>query len=130
MTANRVVARMLDGRTIKGSTGDFVPGRDVFHVHTLSGETVPVRHGELKAVFFVRDHSGDPEHRESNQFESGGPVHGRKIKVTFNDGEILVGTTQGYTPNRPGFFIVPADPKSNIERCYVVSGSTREVQLL
>jgi len=82
------------------------------------------------AVFFVRDHAGDPEHNESNAFESGALVHGRKIRVTFNDGETLVGSTQGYTPNRPGFFIVPADPKSNIERCYVVTSSTREVQLL
>lgn len=130
MAANRVVARMLDGRTIKGSTGDFVPGREVFHVHTLAGETVPVRHGELKAVFFVRDHAGDPEHREANEFGTGATVHGRKIRVTFSDGETLVGSTQGYSPGRPGFFIVPADPKSNIERCYVVASSTRDVQLL
>lgn len=130
MASNRVVARMLDGRTIKGSTGDFVPGRDVFHVHTLAGETVPIRPAELKAVFFVRDHAGNPEHDESNEFEDGARIHGRKIRVTFNDGETLVGSTQGYAPDRPGFFIVPADPNSNIERCYVVTASTREVQLL
>lgn len=130
MAANRIVARLLDGRTIKGSTSDFVPARDMFHIHTLTGDTVPVKLADLKAVFFVRDHDGDPRHRESNRFEEGEIVRGRKILVTFRDGETLVGSTQGYTPDRPGFFIIPADPQSNIERCYVVTSSTRDVQVL
>lgn len=129
-TGNRVVARFRDGRLVKGSTGDFLPTRELFHVHTGSGETVPVRHTDLKAVFFVRDFAGDPEHREKNEFAQGQPAPGRKIRVEFQDGEVLVGTTQGYQPNRPGFFIVPADPASNIERCFVVAASTRDVRLL
>jgi hypothetical protein len=55
---------------------------------------------------------------------------GRKIRVRFKDGEVLVGTTQGYQPGRPGFFLVPADPGSNIERCYVISAATDEVTFL
>ena len=129
-TANRVVARFRDGRLIKGSTGDFLPTRDLFHVHTTSGETVPVRHADLKAVFFVRDFAGDPAHRDRNEFAAGQAAQGRKIRVVFQDSEVLVGTTQGYQPGRPGFFVVPADPASNIERCFVISASTRDVQLL
>lgn len=128
--ANRIVARYRDGRTIKGSTADFLPARDIFHVQTPAGETVPVRHADLKAIFFVRDLAGDPAHRERNEFAPGQAAPGRKIRVEFQDGEVLVGTTQGYQPNRPGFFIVPADPASNIERCFVVTTSTRDVQLL
>ncbi|KAB2967778.1 MAG: hypothetical protein F9K18_03820 [Thermoanaerobaculia bacterium] len=129
-TGNRVVARFRDGRLIKGSTGDFLPTRELFHVHTSSGETVPVRHADLKAVFFVRDFAGDPEHREKNEFAQGQSAPGRRIRVEFQDGEVLVGTTQGYQPNRPGFFIVPADPTSNIERCFVIAASARDVRLL
>jgi hypothetical protein len=129
-TANRVVARFRDGRTIKGSTADFLPTRDVFHVHTSAGETVPVRHADLKAVFFVRDLAGNPAHHDKKDFEAGQAVPGRKIRVEFQDGEVMVGTTQGYQPSRPGFFVVPADPTSNIERCFVIAASTREVQLL
>jgi hypothetical protein len=44
---------------------------------------------------------------------------GRKIGVVFKDGEVLVGTTQGYDRSRPGFFVVPADAESNDERVYV-----------
>lgn len=47
--------------------------------------------------------------------------------MTFKDGEVLVGTTQGYQPGRPGFFLEPADRASNIERCFVVAAATREV---
>ena len=58
-------------------------------------------------------------------------VHSRKIKVVFADGEVIVGTTQGYQPSRPGFFMVPADSAvNNIDRCYVVAASTSEVTLL
>ena len=128
--ANRVVARYRDGRTAKGSTADFLPGREFFHVLSPAGQTVPVRHAELKAVFFVRDLAGDPAHRERNAFEPGQAAPGRRIRVVFQDGEVLVGTTQGYQPGRPGFFIVPADPKSNIERCFVIAAATRDVQLL
>jgi hypothetical protein len=55
---------------------------------------------------------------------------GRKIKVVFADVEVIVGTTQGYQPGRPGFFMVPVDSEANVERCYVVSASTTEVSLL
>ena len=58
------------------------------------------------------------------------PLGGKKMRVVFQDGEVLLGTTQGYQPGRPGFFLVPADPRSNNERCFVISSATREVTLL
>ena len=47
--------------------------------------------------------------------------------MQFADGEVLIGTTQGSQPNRPGFFLDPADDGSNIERCYVVAAAVQEV---
>jgi len=41
-----------------------------------------------------------------------------------------VGATTGYQPGRPGFFLVPADAESNIERCYVVAAATQEIKFL
>ena len=131
---NRVVARYADGRLLKGSTNDFVPTKDVFHVSDVNagpGATptrVQVR--ELKAVFFVKDFVGDREHKPRNDFEPGRAVTGKKIEVVFADGEVLVGTTQGYQPDRPGFFMVPADGSANTERCFVVMTATRSVRLL
>jgi len=42
----------------------------------------------------------------------------------------MVGTTQGYQPGRPGFFVVPADPVVNTQRCYVIAAATKEVSFL
>ena len=130
MAGNRVVARYRDGRTVKGTTADFVPTRDAFHVHSEAGTTIVVRLADLKALFFVKDLTGNPGYQEVQEFEPGKPVPGRKIRVVFGDGELLVGTTQGYQPGRSGFFVVPADSQANHERCFVLTAATREVELL
>ena len=128
---NKVVARYADGRIVKGATSDFVATRERFHV-TVTGappgsKPVEVETNSLKALFFVKDFAGNPQHVERNAFDPSRPPAGRAIKVTFMDGEILIGTTTGYQPGRPGFFLVPADTRSNIERCYVIAAATREI---
>ncbi len=131
---NKVVARFSDGRVLKGSTSDFVPTKDAFHVaeEGASRDTRPVtvQVKDLKAVFFVKDLAGEPERQKRNAFDPTRPAAGRKIKVVFADGETIIGTTQGYQPGRPGFFMVPADAEANTERCYVVAAATKEVVLL
>lgn len=130
---NKVVARFQDGRLLKGFTGDFIAGKEVFHIAetaSTSAKPVEVHVSELKAVFFVRDLVGNAEHNERLSFDPSKPVQGRKIYVHFKDGERCVGSTQGYEPGRPGFFLVPADPLSNNERMYVVSSATQEIKFL
>jgi len=131
---NTIVARYRDGRVVKGITNDFLPAKDRFHL--LPTDSAPgaraleILIGDLKALFFVKDLAGNSTHNESNQFDPGKPPSGRKIRVVFKDGEVVVGTTQGYHSERPGFFLVPADEKSNNSRCFVVAAATREVTLL
>jgi hypothetical protein len=131
---NKIVVRYNDGRLMKGITSDFMPNRDLFHLVPVEASPgvkpvdVPVR--ELKAVFFVKDYTGNSEYQERKEFEPAKPVPGRKIKVVFKDSEVILGTTQGYQPGRPGFFIIPADPRSNNERLYVVSAATQEVSFV
>lgn len=131
---NKVVARFADGPVVKGTTADFFPNKDVFHVSVAGAaedaEPIEIRMRDLKALFFVKDHAGDPAHVERNEFDSARPPAGRKLRVVFKDGEVLVGTTTGYQPGRAGFFVEPADDTSNIERCYVVTAATREVGFL
>ena len=61
---------------------------------------------------------------------TGRTIQGRKIRVVFTDGEILVGTTQGYDSKRPGFFVFPADTDANNDRVFVLQGATREVAFI
>jgi hypothetical protein len=131
---NKVVARFADGRMLKGITADFFAGKDLFHVSvatTLAGaKPVEIHTKDLKALFFVKDFAGDRQHVDRNEFDPSRPSAGRRIRVVFRDGEVLVGTTTGYQPGRPGFFVVPADASSNNERCYVVAAATQEVSFL
>ena len=131
---NKVVARFANGRMVKGVTSDFLPGKEIFHVSeslSASGSRpVEVRTQDLKALFFVRDLAGSKPRSDRNAFDPGRATFGRRIRVTFKDGEILVGTTQAYQPGRPAFFVVPASSHSNNERCYVVATATQDVRIL
>jgi len=130
MLPNRIVVRFVDGRMVKGTTQDFAPGKEAFHAIPSDGGSRPIKVliADLKAVFFVKDLIGNPGYHETKNFT--GPVAGRKLEVTFADGEVLVGTTQAYQPNRPGFFLVPADARSNNDRVYVVSKAVKDVKFL
>lgn len=128
---NKVVARFADGRIIKGTTANFSPAKDRFNLQEISAPAgtrpMDVLVNTLKALFFVKDFEGNPKHVEKKDFDPSRPPAGRRIKVEFKDGEVLLGTTQGYQPGRQGFFLMPADAQSNIERCYVVSAATKDI---
>jgi small nuclear ribonucleoprotein (snRNP)-like protein len=134
MIQNKIVVRYQDGRIVKGTTGDFLPTKPAFHL-TLNdaprdAKPIEVQIAEVKAIFFVKDFMGDRERKKGQEFPTGKPVVGRKIRVIFQDGETLVGTTQGYDANRPGFFVIPADPSSNNDRCFVVTRATKQVSFI
>ena len=131
---NTIVVRYVDGRVAKGTTTNFFPTKERFNLFPDEGvpgtRTQEILLSDLKAVFFVNDLAGSPAHDERNQFNPSKPVFGRKIKVVFKDGEVVVGTTQGYQPGRLGFFVVPADEESNNSRCFIVTAATNQVSLL
>jgi hypothetical protein len=117
---------------VKGYTQNFFPNRPVFHVLSMDAakrrEPVEIRVNELKAVFFVRDFMGNKGYDERKILDSGEKVQGRLIEVRFKDGEVLVGSTTGYDPKRPGFFFFPIDPKSNNIKAYILSSAVRGVR--
>lgn len=126
----KVVVRYADGQLLKGFTQDFHGSKSQFSVwpsiDAASVERVVVPLARLKAIFFVREFGGDPDHVERKVFES--PSHGRRIEVTLLDDEVLVGTTLNYRTDSTGFFIFPADPKANNQRVFVVSSAVRQVR--
>lgn len=128
---NKIVARFVDGRILKGCTNDFTPAKDQFHVTPdgapAGAEPQAIKREELKALFFVKDFKGNPDYKEKKDFGVAKITSGRKIRVVFKDGEILIGTTLGFQRNRPGFFLESVDSESNIARCYVVTSATREI---
>jgi hypothetical protein len=130
VAGNLVVVGFLDGRRVKGTTLDFQPNKDVFHLISAEGEAQPIRVADLKGIFFVKGFGGDPKRQDSNEFQDGGGPPGRKILLVFTDGEELLGTTQGYNPARKGFFVVPADVESNNLRIFVLAAAVRSLQFV
>jgi hypothetical protein len=126
---NKEVAHFLDGRVIKGTTANFFPDRETFHIIKEDGSISEVRLAQLKAVFFVKDRDGDPGYAEKTGFDGSKGV-GRKIRCEFPDGEVLTGYTPGYHQSRPAFFITPTDPQSNNERIFVVTASAKRITVL
>jgi len=128
MEPSKVVVRLKDGTTVKEKTNDFFPNKPQFHLTTVEGFIDEYQIEELKALFFVRDYDGDESYSYSySDAITGG---GRKVRVSFVDGEEMVGYTQGYSPNRSGFFITPADLGGNNEKVFVVVSATTEVKFV
>jgi len=129
----KVVVRYSCGRVIKGFTQDFFPTKKLFHLTTVdnpSAGQIEVSIEDLKAIFIVLDFVGHPLYKERKKYVEGEKPSGQKVEVTFIDGEVLVGSTLGYDPKRQGFFIFPADPKSNNIRVYAVSSGVEKVRYL
>jgi hypothetical protein len=129
---NKVVLAYLDGRRVRGRVLDFSQVKEVFRL-IPENEAAPQKGQEvslkdLKAVFFVKDFRGNSKYRDSQKLESGRP--GRKVEIVFSDDEKMAGTTQGYDPKKIGFFLFPADAKSNSLRVFVVNWNVRDVKFL
>jgi hypothetical protein len=125
-----VVVRYVDGRVLKGTTHDFAPMKPNFHLadrDNPAARTVAVSISELKGVFFVRTFDGNPKHIENRDLAHA-KGQGRKILVTFADGEVLRGFTTGYSKDKQGFFVIPVDPGSNNSRVFVVTAAVKKVE--
>jgi hypothetical protein len=128
---NKLVVRYLDGRLLKGYGRDFQPGKgslDLWNEPDTNPEsrmTIPFAH--LKAVFFVHDFLGNPAHTAAADAEDPS-ARGRRITITFVDGEVLRGTTLGYSQNAVGFFVFPLDTTTNNTKMFVLAGAIRHMQ--
>ncbi|MGO9649161.1 MAG: DUF6982 domain-containing protein [Terriglobales bacterium] len=122
----------LDGQRLKGYIFNFSVARTQFRLFpeemSLHAAGKEIKLETVKAVFFVMDFAGHAEHHDQNELKAS--AHGRKLEVTFQDGETIAGTTEAYHAEQVGFFIVPADSGSNNSRIFVVNKSVREVKAL
>ena len=134
---NFVVARYRDGRVVKGVTHDFGTQKKAFHVVPVEedkgeggGKVAEIFLSDLKAVFFVKSLRGTRNHPPTKEFleERKNPVGSVKVKITFVDGEILIGATHGYSAERMGFFVVPLENETNNLRVFVISNSIKQIE--
>jgi len=128
MQPSKVIVRFKDGMIMKGNTSDFFPNKVRFHFNRLDGKIEEINIETLKAVFFVKNFEGNKDYQE--KYEDTIHAAGRKIEVEFTDGETISGYALGYSPDRHGFFITPADLASNNERIFIVKSATKNIKFL
>lgn len=125
----KIVVRFADGRVIKGTTEDLATNKALFRVTEYeTGKRHDINVQELKAIFFVKSFDGNPEHQEKLDVERVGL--GKKIRVSFKDGETLIGYTQGFSPARATFIVFPCDPDSNNEKVFVMTAAAGKIEFL
>jgi len=129
---NKVVVGYLDRRRVKGYAYDFSALKESFNLlppeDPFQGRGTKVEIKDLKAIFFVKDFTGKLLFQESLLTEA--PKHGRKIEVAFHDGEKIAGRTEGFNPQKLGFFVFPDDPMSNNTRIFVVTKNAHQVRFI
>lgn len=127
----KVVVRLTDGRLLKGTTGDFHPGADNFTVNVSQGpwkgEAVPIKLQSVKALFFVKELTGNRAYREK-KMQAPSERPGKKVTVTFLDGETIRGTATGLNLGLKGFYLFPSDPKSNNKRIFIVHSAVKHIK--
>jgi hypothetical protein len=126
---NKVVAHLKDGRIFKGITHDFDPDEAAFHLLPAEGGCIPMRVAleDMKALFYVKDFLGNKDFVARARFDGSAP-EGRKVIVTFSDGEVVFGISRVSEDRPRGFFLSPADPEDNNARIFVVRSSVRTIQ--
>ena len=124
-----LVIRYTDGRVLKGFARDFVAEKGHIHVWPLPDgppdSRITVLLARVKAVFFVSEFDSHPRMADIG----GTPLTpGRRIAVTFLDGEVLNGTTLNYSAEGPGFFVFSIDATTNSNRVFIVGSAVKRVQ--
>jgi hypothetical protein len=116
---HRVVVHTVDGLTRRGTLHDpDLGGASLTLLPQPSGlpERLPAE--KLRAVFFMLEPGEKP------------PVpEGTRVRVTFRDGRQVAGFSPDYDPAATGFFILPADTRTNTERIWVYRNAVRQVTL-
>jgi hypothetical protein len=118
--SNLVVANLLDGRVVKGTSLDVDPARPVCHIRTATGME-KVRLADAKALFFVRSLTGNKDRNDVQQVqpEDVRAKGSARIDLVFKDGERIAAFTNRYPPRGAFFFVVPVDTGSNNTRVLV-----------
>ena len=122
---HNIVARFINGSVLKGETSDFTPLKTFFNLKLENGETKIIDTDELKAVFFIKE--SESEQHTEDTYKNIANYGGKKVKVHFIDGELIIGYTMEYMSDYHGFFITPADQESNNERIFVMTAAIDKI---
>jgi hypothetical protein len=104
----RVVVHLIDGQVKRGTVQDLDLTAGTVPLQSVPGVVDNIATDRLKAIFFMLA-PGTQRPAQS----------GQKIRLTFQDGREVVGFSLDFKTGDPGFFLTPADERTNTERIFV-----------
>lgn len=123
MNPKKAVIKFLNGEILKGEVLRFSPETGRVKVFTKEGEKV-IDLLKLKAIFFLRGEGEGPSKDKLLK------IGGKRLRVSFADGEELTGYTYGLHPLGVGFYLFPIAKADSNEKIFVIKGNTIMIQTL
>ncbi|KFA93322.1 hypothetical protein Q664_09650 [Archangium violaceum Cb vi76] len=115
---HRVIIHTVEGQVKRGAIRDVDLLDEVIPLEQQTGfapERIPV--SRVKAIFFMLATGSRPPQSEGQQ----------KVRVTFTDGRQVAGFSDDYTNPGQGFFVIPADMRTNTSRIFIYRASVQAV---
>ncbi|HSP78493.1 MAG TPA: hypothetical protein VLQ93_08185, partial [Myxococcaceae bacterium] len=114
---HRVIIHTVEGQVKRGIIRDVDLLDEAVPLEQQTGfapERIPV--GRVKAIFFMLTVGSRPPQPE-----------GQKIRVTFNDGRQVAGFSSDDQGTGQGFFVIPADTRTNTSRIFIYRASVQAI---
>jgi hypothetical protein len=116
---HRVVVHTVEGQVKRGVLEDAELDAVVLGLAPQPGADPEVLQTDrVKAIFFMLAPGETPPAPE-----------GRQVRVTFRDGRQVAGFAPDYTEEGVGFFMIPADARTNTGRIWVYRSAVRSVSV-
>ncbi|HVI94218.1 MAG TPA: hypothetical protein VM753_09425, partial [Anaeromyxobacter sp.] len=115
--AHRVEVHTIEGQVKRGVLEDAdlaAPSLALSPQPGAAGEALPTE--KVKAIFFMLGPG-----------EATPAPDGKRVRVTFKDGRQVAGFSPDYSEDRPGFFMIPADTRTNTGRIWVYRAAVKQV---
>jgi len=114
---HRVVVHTLEGQVKRGVIADAsLDDASLLLASQPDAPPEPLPTSKVKAIFFMLAPG-----------EKAPAAEGKKVRVTFTDGRQIAGFSPGYSDAGPGFFMIPADTRTNTERIWVYRSAVKSV---
>src|ERR1041385_4770615 len=72
MHGSQIVAHLIDGTIVKGTSLDVDPKRPTCHLRPEAGEAVEIALADVKALFFVKSWSGESGRNDAKKTRGAG----------------------------------------------------------
>ena len=115
---HRVIVHTVEGQVKRGAIKDARLGEPQLQLHLANGGVETLPRERVKALFFMLA----PGARAP-------ATDGNKVRVTFKDGRQVAGFSKDHKGATSGFFVVPADNRTNTERIFIFRHAVQSISI-